>query len=86
MNVHRDNFYPELMDMLKSLSTATFVSFDMEMTGITMKDRFASRDGSGHKKNTLQGQYEEVKKAAENFQVLQIGITCVHEDRENGTL
>lgn len=39
-------------------------------------------DGSG--KPTLQQRYLETKEAAERYQILQFGLTCVKQDVENG--
>lgn len=40
--------------------------------------------GHGRRKLTLEDLYVEFQAAAETYQVLQVGITCVEEDREKG--
>lgn len=69
--------------MLRHISEATFISFDLEMSGISTKTQFSSGDRGRPK---LQQYYDEMKSAAETFQVLQVGITCVEENREKGMM
>jgi len=85
MEVSNTDFRRELLTILKHIANATFVSFDLEMSGITTRPKYGAGDRSHDiGKPTLQQQYEEMKDAAETFQVLQLGITCVEEDREKG--
>lgn len=76
MDVDKTSFYPLLPDILTDISTAHFVTFDLELSGIPTKDPSAG-------KPTLQRRYLETKAAAERYQILQIGITCVEQDVEN---
>jgi poly(A)-specific ribonuclease len=76
MDINRSNFDGRLLDVLEALSDAHFISFDIEMTGIPAKGAGAKR------KQTMQERYQQVKEAAENFQILQIGLTCVNESQE----
>lgn len=85
MDVDGAHFRKQLLAVLKNISDATFITFDLEMSGITTRPKHSS----GYRthdvgKPTLQQQYEEMKSAAETFQILQMGITCVEEDRERG--
>ncbi|KAM3070140.1 hypothetical protein ACMFMG_003825 [Clarireedia jacksonii] len=83
MEVDKNNWKQLLVPILKNIADASFVSFDLEMSGITTRPKYSAGDRSHDVgKPTLQKQYEEVKEAAETFQVLQLGITCVEEDRE----
>ncbi|KAB8289811.1 hypothetical protein EYC80_010444 [Monilinia laxa] len=83
MEVHRDNWRQLLLPILKDISNATFVSFDLEMSGITTRPKHTNQERTHDiGKPSLQQQYEEVKDAAETFQVLQLGITCVEEERD----
>lgn len=81
MEVTRDNFREQLLPILQHIANATYVTFDLEMSGINARPRERSRDIG---KPSLQQQYDENKQAAEMFQVLQVGITCVEENREKG--
>ena len=57
------------------------------MSGINAKPKYGGSDRSHDiGKPSLQQQYEETKIVAETFQVLQVGITCVEEDRDRGML
>ncbi|ESZ92144.1 hypothetical protein SBOR_7475 [Sclerotinia borealis F-4128] len=83
MEVHKDNWKQLLLPILKDIANATFVSFDLEMSGITTRPKHSNQERTHDiGKPSLQQQYEEVKDAAETFQVLQLGITCVLEERE----
>jgi poly(A)-specific ribonuclease len=86
MEVTDLNFRSQLLPILRSISGATFVAIDVEMSGIsTRRDGVSDRSRNSGKPN-LQQQYEESKEAAEKYQILQLGITCVEEDREKGKL
>lgn len=76
MDVDKTSFYPLLTDILTDISTAHFVTIDLELSGIPTKDPSAG-------KPTLQQRYLETKEAAERYQILQIGLTCVEQDVEN---
>ena len=86
MDVNRYAFQNQLPLILKAIATSRFVTFDFELSGIPGKQtgqaRAAGRREDG--KQTLQERYEETKKAAERYQVLQLGLTCVEEDLERG--
>lgn len=85
MEVDNYNWKQLLLPILKDISNATFVAFDLEMSGITTRPKFTSQERTHDMgKPSLQQQYEEVKDAAETFQVLQLGFTCVEEVRDKG--
>ena len=87
MDVDRYAFESQLPLILKAIATSRFVTFDFELSGIPGKQigraRAPGRSEDG--KQTLQERYEETKKAAERYQILQLGLTCVEEDLERGT-
>jgi poly(A)-specific ribonuclease len=85
MEVDRGSFWPELLSILHAISSSTFVAVDVEMSGITTKQRYGpnSRQTDANKL-TLQEQYEETKSAAERYQVLQVGLTCIEENPDEG--
>ncbi|KAI9731260.1 MAG: hypothetical protein M1818_007885 [Claussenomyces sp. TS43310] len=83
MEVDQDHFWPQLLPILNDISNAAFVTLDVEMSGIALRQRYGANDRSFDVgKPNLQQQYEETKAAAEVYQVLQIGITCVEEDHD----
>lgn len=85
MDVDQAHFHKRLLGILGNIANATFVTFDLEMSGITTRPKYSSGDRSHDVgKPSLQQQYEEMKSAAESFQILQMGLTCVEEDREKG--
>lgn len=85
MDVDATKFRKSLLPILRDICQAKIVTFDLEMSGISAKPKFGAGDRTFDTgKPTLQQQYEEMKSAAETYQVLQMGITCVFEDREKG--
>ncbi|PMD19394.1 CAF1-domain-containing protein [Hyaloscypha hepaticicola] len=83
MEVDQERFRKELLPILRNIANAAFVAIDLEMSGISTRPKFSSGDRSHDVgKSTLEQQYQEMKSAAEIFQVLQIGITCVEVDPE----
>ncbi|KAH7419618.1 ribonuclease H-like domain-containing protein [Cadophora sp. MPI-SDFR-AT-0126] len=83
MEVDQAHFRRQLLPILKNIANAAFVTFDLEMSGISTRPKYSAGDRSHDVgKPTLQQQYDDMRSAAETFQVLQFGITCVEEDRE----
>lgn len=83
MDIGPRNFLNQLPTILNAIAEAHFVAIDLELSGIpTRKPRAPGEDIV---KPNLQSRYEETKLAAEKYQVLQLGITCVGEDRDKGT-
>lgn len=86
MEVKGENFHYHLPRLLSSIAHSHFVSLDLEFSGISTR---LSKSGPAHTndrggKQPLQARYEEAKEAAEKYQILQIGLTCVAEDTEKG--
>lgn len=67
------NFETKLPWILSAMSKSSFVSLDLEFSGLP------SRKGPPSGKQTLQERYTEIKQAAEKYQILQIGFTTVGE-------
>ncbi|KAL9058909.1 MAG: hypothetical protein Q9162_001465 [Coniocarpon cinnabarinum] len=78
MNVERNTFFDHLPTILKRISNAHFIAFDLELSGIPERGK-TQHTG----RPSLQGRYDELKAAAEKYQILQVGLTVVEEDREN---
>ncbi|KAI7505337.1 CAF1-domain-containing protein [Hortaea werneckii] len=79
MNVDKVSLYPFILDILTDISESRFVAIDLELSGVPTKQ---IRHQAG--KPSLQERYAETKEAAERYQILQIGVTCVQQDAENG--
>ena len=77
MDVDKVSFYPLLVDIFTDISKSHFVAIDLELSGVPSKVSW------GEGKPTLQQRYLEVKDAAERYQILQIGLTCVEQDIMN---
>ncbi|TVY41998.1 Poly(A)-specific ribonuclease [Lachnellula subtilissima] len=85
MDVKQQDFRLQLLPILKNIANAKFVTFDLEMSGITTRPRYGPGDRSQDiGKPSLQQQYEEMRSAAELYQIVQLGITCVEENTEKG--
>lgn len=81
MDVTKTSFYPLLLNILKDISESYFVAFDLELSGVPVKQAAANRRVG---RPSLQERYEEVKEAAEKYSILQIGLTCMREDVDTG--
>ncbi|KAK0812722.1 hypothetical protein LTR75_004855 [Friedmanniomyces endolithicus] len=75
MDVDKVSFYPLLLDILTDISEAHFVAIDLELSGVPSK---GLNNGTG--KPSLQRRYQETREAAERYQILQFGLTCVQQD------
>ena len=87
MEVDCLNFRTLLPSILASISSSRFVSIDLELSGIPRRSpKTQNRQaGAGFRgKQSLQQRYAETKAAAERFHILQLGLTCVQEDKEEG--
>lgn len=83
MDVHRKDYWQKhLLPILQHIAKASFVTFDLEFSGIRPSQR-RSRDAG---KPSIQQLYEENREVAQKFQVLQVGITCMEENHEKGSL
>ncbi|PWY69144.1 CAF1 family ribonuclease [Aspergillus heteromorphus CBS 117.55] len=77
MDVTAQTFYHYLPGILDDLASSCFVSIDFEFSGIA--------NGLGKtqsKKSTLQERYDEVKRSADKYQILQVGLTIAIEGPE----
>jgi poly(A)-specific ribonuclease len=77
-DVSKYNFSFYLPTIIRDLSTCSFVSLDLEFSGIP------TRKGGPSGKQTLQARYTEAKEAAEKYQILQIGLTIAREHASTG--
>ena len=86
MDVTGRTFQSEMHRILEAIANSSDVSYDLELSGIpsrqTGQARAPGRSEDG--KQTLQERYEETKRAAERYQILQLGLTCVEEDLNRG--
>lgn len=85
MDVDRFSFSSQLGALLEAIAKAHFVAFDLELSGIQSR-QFSLTDAPHGGKHTLQERYVDLKAAAERYQVLQVGLTCVEQDSETGAL
>ncbi|KAK8191461.1 ribonuclease H-like domain-containing protein [Phyllosticta capitalensis] len=73
MEVDKVSFPGRLLEILEAISRSHFVSFDLELSGVPSKTNSNTR-------MSLEDRYRDVKAAAERYQILQIGLTCVEQD------
>ena len=87
MDITRQNFQAKLPFVLEDIANADFVAIDLELSGIPGQQFNKPRtDGQGLSGlPTLQERYADIKKAAERYQVLQLGITCALADHSKGS-
>jgi len=81
MDIDRVNFQPKLLDILEAISESTFVSIDLELSGVPVRKSGNTRSGP----HTLAQRYQEIREAAQQYQILQIGLTCVKENFQDGS-
>lgn len=81
MDVTKTSFYPLLLDILNDISESHFVAFDLELSGVPVKQAAANKRVG---RPSLQERYQEVKEAADKYSILQLGLTCVREDVDTG--
>ncbi|KAI1805680.1 CAF1-domain-containing protein [Daldinia bambusicola] len=72
MDVNRNNFFWVLPSILDEAQNARYVTFDIEMSGIPII----------HGRNSIQDTYSKIKEAAEQFQIVQLGLTFVRYDEK----
>ena len=86
MDVPERAFGWALLPLLGALSECHFFAVDFEMSGIPTGQAASAVQGdrSRHHRQTLQERYTELKQAAEKYQILQVGLTVVKEDRTRG--
>lgn len=75
MDVTRDNFLEVLPVLLEKIATCKFMSFDEEMTGISLSDP-SSRI---RKDDTPQERYKRMRMVASRFGIIQFGLCLFHE-------
>jgi poly(A)-specific ribonuclease len=80
MDVSNRQFSSELVKILQLIADSHFIALDLEFSGI-----FSRRASGGRSRLSLQQVYEEIKEAAKQYQVLQVGLTVVEEDIQKGT-
>ncbi|KAL9001564.1 MAG: hypothetical protein Q9169_000139 [Polycauliona sp. 2 TL-2023] len=86
MDVTGQDFHRLLPSLLEAIADAQFVAIDLEFSGISNQQKTRVRAPKQHVggRASLQDRYEEEKSAAEKYQVLQMGITCVGESLDRG--
>jgi poly(A)-specific ribonuclease len=72
MDIRENNFWQTLPTVLWAISRAEYVSLDLEMTGVRIKNSDRSS------KPTMEMVYQQAKEAAATFNILQVGLTCLH--------
>ena len=81
MDINEHNFWSVLPAVIRAISEAAFVSVDVEMTGIK------PRNAPKLPELEVEDAYQRAKEAAQTFQTLQVGLTCIRYNNEtNGKL
>jgi poly(A)-specific ribonuclease len=80
MDIPSHRFPFELVKIIQLIADSHFVALDLEFTGIASR-----RTRTGKSRLSLQQVYEEVKEAAKQYQILQVGLTIVEENAQKGT-
>ena len=80
MDIQKSHFTQELVRIIEHVADSHFVAFDLEFSGVA--GRRKALPGGKRDKLTLQEMYDDVKEAAEKYQILQVGLTVVKEDKD----
>ncbi|KAK4230841.1 ribonuclease H-like domain-containing protein [Podospora fimiseda] len=76
MDINAHNFWRELPAFLDTICTAEYISYDLEMTGIT------GEAIQTHPERPHEDAYQMTRSAAQTFQIVQIGMTCFFYDAD----
>ncbi|KAK5055173.1 hypothetical protein LTR84_012922 [Exophiala bonariae] len=79
MNVTGASFPFEAVNLIQHIAKSRFIAFDFEFSGVAGRT-----SGGGSGKLSLQQNYDEIRSAAQIYQILQVGVTVVTEDLEKG--
>ena len=83
MDVQKAEFPRQIVNIIQHVAESHFVAFDLEFSGVAGRRKVPQ--GSKRDRLTLQEMYDDVKEAAEKYQILQVGLTIVEEDQNKGT-
>jgi poly(A)-specific ribonuclease len=81
MDITYATFPQELIGIIQHIADSRFVAFDLEFSGVA-----ARRSAGGSGKLSLQEYYQDLRSAAQIYQILQIGLTIVSEDTDKGKM
>ncbi|KAL2447511.1 hypothetical protein ABEF95_015943 [Exophiala dermatitidis] len=79
MNITGAEFEGEAIKIIQNIADSRFVAFDLEFSGVAGR-----RPAGGSGKLTLQDYYQDLRAAAQIYQILQVGLTVVAEDTQKG--
>lgn len=82
MDIQKSQFPQEALKIIQHVADSHFIAFDFEFSGVA--GRRKAPPGGKREKLTLQEMYDDTKEAAEKYQILQVGLTIVQEDRDKG--
>lgn len=78
MDINASNFWQQLPVVLEAIADAHFVSIDLEMSGVRVKEK--EKKGPPPEL-TMTRIYRQARHAARTFEIIQVGLTCIrHED------
>ena len=78
MDISGHSFASEVVNIIEQIAQSRFIAFDFEFSGVA-----ARRQGGGSGKLNLQEYYDDLRSAAQIYQILQVGLTVVTEDVDN---
>ncbi|TLD30578.1 hypothetical protein PspLS_02155 [Pyricularia sp. CBS 133598] len=78
IDIDATNFWRLLPQVLEEIASAEYVSFDLEMTGIRVKNGLSDRQD----KFSIEDCYAAACEVAQTFQIIEFGMTCSKYDTE----
>ncbi|EXJ76846.1 hypothetical protein A1O3_10491 [Capronia epimyces CBS 606.96] len=79
MEVTSASFSEQAIHIIQQIADSRFIALDLEFSGVAGR-----RPAGGSGKLSLQEYYQDLRAAAQIYQVLQVGLTIVTEDIEKG--
>ena len=79
MDITSTNYKSELLGIIEVISRADYLAIDCEMSGVPPHL-------GGDTKPFLQEHYHQMKLAADKYQMLQLGISCIERVQDKGWL
>ncbi|KIX93195.1 uncharacterized protein Z520_11049 [Fonsecaea multimorphosa CBS 102226] len=79
MDINSGNFSEEVIKIIEHIASSRFIAFDLEFSGVAGR-----KPGGRSGQLDLHEYYQDLRSAAQIYQILQVGLTVVTEDIEEG--
>lgn len=80
IKVNKDNFRNIYIDFEKELNKCKYIAYDLEFSGLLLKKEHEANEFDDNQMRHL-----KLKMTAENFDIYQVGLTLIYENKETKT-